>query len=226
MAAMVPLESRKIFIHGLEPKLTPDVLKEGFTEFGEVTEVFVAKDDLGMPKKFGFITFDGAAAARTALTAGHHTVQDVKLQIKTATPMNRSSGAMKASSGRGDGALALAPVSLASSFSSPLSGCSTVCAGYPGYGCAYPTAGVPGLEAYAAYGAVYGQPAHGRNAAFGSVHPGIYGAAHATPAAYGFGHTAYVGYGPGAQLAACYAQPASYGPAVAQLMAQPGYAPY
>jgi len=244
----IPLEARKIFIHGLEPKLTADVLKEGFSEFGTVAEVFVAKDDLGMPKKFGFITFDTQETAQKALNAGNHTVQDVKLQIKTATPMNRSSAAMKSATAAG------VPPAAFGTAASP--GCSSAscAAAYPGYagyatGYAAPQAAaaaaaaagagataVPGYDAYlaAAYGAAYA--AQARNAAaYSAVYPGMYGAMAVPQALTGFGAPAY---GCGAQMVAAYgAQPAgacaaaaaaygqAYGPAVAQL--QPAsYAPY
>jgi len=188
---------RKVFIGGLEPHLTSEALRDAFICFGRVVDIFVARDSNGIPKRFGFVTFESSSAAKKALDKASLRVADVSVQIKSATPMRSSADEPRSRSGSSSGG-------------GPLPSAGGTVGAY-GYGAAPPSAyGYGGYGApqtypppsgYVGYAPVYGQP----QVAHGSGY-GPYGGAYAAPVgyaplgyysppAYGGAYAGYAGYG-------------------------------
>ena len=58
----------KIFVGGLDFKLTSDELKEHFMRFGEVSDAIILKDIYtGQSRGFGFVTFAAPESAKAAI---------------------------------------------------------------------------------------------------------------------------------------------------------------
>ena len=65
--------SLKLFIGGLSAECTDDDLREAFGAHGEVTDVFIPKDDDGANKGIGFVSFASVDEATAAMDALHDT---------------------------------------------------------------------------------------------------------------------------------------------------------
>ncbi|NOY70995.1 MAG: RNA-binding protein [Gammaproteobacteria bacterium] len=62
------MPSNKIYLCNLPPSVTEALLKEHFTEYGEITEVQLLVDrKTKAPKGYGFITFTAESSAEKAL---------------------------------------------------------------------------------------------------------------------------------------------------------------
>lgn len=78
----------KIFVGGLDFKLTSEELKEHFIQFGEVQDAIILKDIFtGQSRGFGFVTFIEEAVAQNLIR--HNPVTEIagrRVDIKTAEP--------------------------------------------------------------------------------------------------------------------------------------------
>lgn len=73
--------SRKVHVGGITEKMTGDVLREYFSQFGQVLDVFVPKPF----RSFAFVTFEDAETA-TSLLGKELTIDDCKVTIGSAVP--------------------------------------------------------------------------------------------------------------------------------------------
>lgn len=75
----------KIHLGELDSMISPEALKETFSQFGLVVDVHTPRDPkTGERKNFGFVTFSSPDAFREALSRGSILVQGARVQIKAA----------------------------------------------------------------------------------------------------------------------------------------------
>lgn len=75
----------KIHLGELDALISPETLKETFSQFGLVVDVHTPRDPkTGDRKNFGFVTFSSPDAFRAALSRGSILVQGARVQIKAA----------------------------------------------------------------------------------------------------------------------------------------------
>ncbi|PIN17097.1 Polyadenylate-binding protein (RRM superfamily) [Handroanthus impetiginosus] len=60
---------RSLYVNNLDESITEDLLKDKFSEHGNVSSAFVMKDKNGKSKGFGFVNFDSHEAAKKAMEA-------------------------------------------------------------------------------------------------------------------------------------------------------------
>lgn len=202
-------DANKVFIGRLEPDMTVEMLTEKFTEkFGRVAGVFIAKG-----KSFGFITFETARAAKSALDAAKVEVDGTTVVIKSADPQGqRSSGG----GGRGR-SRSRSPPRYGSPYGPP--------GAYPGYPPPGPYGAYPGYSPYGFPPPAYGAPPP----AYGYAPPPGY-SPYGYPPPAGYPPPGYPAYPPGypygapPQGAVAY-PPAPHYPAIAPSSApgHPGY---
>jgi len=76
---------RKLFLGGLSPGVTKDMLLAHFGQFGTITDAVVMEQD-GKPRGFGFVTYDSAEMANTACRFSPHTLDGKVVDVKKAEP--------------------------------------------------------------------------------------------------------------------------------------------
>jgi RNA recognition motif-containing protein len=78
----------RIYVGNLKYEVTDDLLREMFSEFGEVTSADVIKDKFsGQSKGFGFVDMPNDAEAGDAIQALHDSMHDGrKLTVNEARP--------------------------------------------------------------------------------------------------------------------------------------------
>lgn len=83
----------KIFVGGLDFRLTNEELKQHFSEFGEIESAVILKDiNTGQSRGFGFVTFKDEAVAQDLILNVHYTtINGRKVDIKSAEPKQRDS---------------------------------------------------------------------------------------------------------------------------------------
>ncbi|KAL7064907.1 hypothetical protein AAHC03_05784 [Spirometra sp. Aus1] len=70
-----PINSRKIFVGGLNRQITSDALRAQFSRFGGVVDAIVVTDrQTGVSKGYGYVTFDLASTAEAVLATPNHQV--------------------------------------------------------------------------------------------------------------------------------------------------------
>lgn len=70
--------SNKLFVGGLLPSVTDEVLRQHFDKYGPISEAIVLRD-----RGFGFVTFEDASSASAAL-AGQHDIDGRPVSVKEA----------------------------------------------------------------------------------------------------------------------------------------------
>ena len=69
--------SKKLFVGGLSWNTSEDMLREAFTQYGEILEIKVITDrDTGRSRGFGFVTFADAGDASKAIAGMEGTELD------------------------------------------------------------------------------------------------------------------------------------------------------
>ena len=83
----------KIFVGGLDFRLTNEELKQHFSEFGEIDSAVILKDiNTGQSRGFGFVTFkDEAVAQDLIINMQVTTINGRKVDIKSAEPKQKDS---------------------------------------------------------------------------------------------------------------------------------------
>lgn len=83
----------KIFVGGLDFRLTNEELKQHFSEFGEIESAVILKDiNTGQSRGFGFVTFKSEAVAQDLiLNLQHTTINGRKVDIRSAEPKQKDS---------------------------------------------------------------------------------------------------------------------------------------
>jgi len=77
----------KIFIGGLKPELTDDMLKEYFGKFGNITEFEMPVDKVTKVRKgFGFITFEREDTMKDLINKRKVTIGEHTVDLRKATP--------------------------------------------------------------------------------------------------------------------------------------------
>ena len=84
----------RIYVGNLSYSVTDDVLRDMFTEFGDVASADVIKDKFsGQSKGFGFVEMPEKSEADDAINALHDSVQEGrKLTVNEARPRTNSGG--------------------------------------------------------------------------------------------------------------------------------------
>ena len=83
----------KIFVGGLDFKLTNEDLQQHFQQYGEIESAVILKDiNTGQSRGFGFVTFkEEAVAQRLILDVGTTNICGRKVDIKSAEPKQSNS---------------------------------------------------------------------------------------------------------------------------------------
>ncbi len=83
----------KIFIGGLKPELTDDMLREFFSQYGRITEFEMIIDKKTQLRKgFGFITFDKEDTVKELLSMKKVTIGEHTIDLRKATPKQDKPG--------------------------------------------------------------------------------------------------------------------------------------
>ena len=92
----------KIFVGGLDFKLTSEELKEHFMKFGEVHDAIILKDIYtGSSRGFGFVTFTNESVAQDLIKNNPVTeINGRRVDIKKAEPKDKNSGGSGGGGGR------------------------------------------------------------------------------------------------------------------------------
>ena len=212
-------DDSKLFVGGISPNITEDMLRQMFSQYGVVLDVRLITDrDTNMPKGYGFVTMDSPGAAHSAITG----LSGYKLADKTISV--RMAGANKGAPGMG---FTPPPAGFPGAPGppnpyGPPQGQSPAGPGVSPYGpgptpgaSPYPRPGQP-PAGYGPPAAAYGTPPAGYGPPQTSAPPG-----YAPPPA---GYGAHAGY---SQIPPGYAPPAGYGqyPPAGYSMPPPGYGP-
>jgi len=91
--------SKKIFVGGLSRDTSDDNFNGYFSQFGKVTDFIVIKDQGGVSKGFGFVTFDSEEGVDRAVNnQGGHTIDRKTVEVKRAVPRGDAGSGDKGSS--------------------------------------------------------------------------------------------------------------------------------
>ncbi|GMH17991.1 hypothetical protein Nepgr_019832 [Nepenthes gracilis] len=83
---MVDSERGKLFVGGISWETSEDILRDHFTQYGEVSSSVIAKDRItGSPRGFGFVTFVDPSSADKALD-DQHVIEGRTVEVKKAIP--------------------------------------------------------------------------------------------------------------------------------------------
>ncbi|XP_009860508.2 uncharacterized protein LOC100185025 [Ciona intestinalis] len=146
----------KLFVGGINPDTENDVVKEYFTQYGEIEEFERPVDkNTGKNRGFCFITYkkDGCIKLATALKTQE--LEGSKIDVKEAQPQVERSGR-----GGGRGGFGMGRGGWG---------------GHGGYGGGYGYGGGMGYDGYGAYGGYGGQYGPGGYGNYGGFHQGGYG---------------------------------------------------
>lgn len=58
-----------LYMKNLDQDITEELIKLKFSEFGKILSVYIAKDDYGNSKGFGFVNFESSDCAKRAMEA-------------------------------------------------------------------------------------------------------------------------------------------------------------
>jgi RNA recognition motif-containing protein len=102
------MDQNKLYVGNLPWSVTSDVLRDVFSEFGEVVDAVVISDRMsGRSKGFGFVTFADSAAAQAAIEKMHDSdMEGRKLVVNIARPKEErpvGGGGYRSRNGGGDG---------------------------------------------------------------------------------------------------------------------------
>lgn len=83
--AEAQVASKRVYVGGVKPEHTEEVLREYFSQYGTVTEVDVVEDKkTGQKRGFAFILFDDHDPADKVVLMKYHTINDKKCECKKA----------------------------------------------------------------------------------------------------------------------------------------------
>ncbi|XP_061596584.1 heterogeneous nuclear ribonucleoprotein A/B-like [Cololabis saira] len=78
---------KKIFVGGLNPETTEDMIREYFGEFGEIETIELPIDPKSKKRRgFIFITYKDEASVKKCLEKKYHTIQGGRCELKIAQP--------------------------------------------------------------------------------------------------------------------------------------------
>jgi len=84
------MPNNKIYLSNLSKAVTDALLKERFTEYGEITEVHLPLDGKSQePKGYAFITFALETSAENALEQDGKPFLDLEITVQIATEKHR-----------------------------------------------------------------------------------------------------------------------------------------
>lgn len=84
----------KLYVGNLSFKTTEDALRDAFSQFGNVTDVYVATDrETGRPRGFAFVTFSTAEESKLAIEKMHGVDLDGRaITVNEARPKEENGG--------------------------------------------------------------------------------------------------------------------------------------
>ena len=84
----------KLYVGKLSFKTTEDALRDAFSQFGNVTDVYVATDrETGRPRGFAFVTFSTAEESKLAIEKMHGVDLDGRaITVNEARPKEENGG--------------------------------------------------------------------------------------------------------------------------------------
>lgn len=90
----------KLYVGNLSFKTTEDALRDAFSQFGNVTDVYVATDrETGRPRGFAFVTFSTAEESKLAIEKMHGVDLDGRaITVNEARPKEENGGGRSFSS--------------------------------------------------------------------------------------------------------------------------------
>jgi len=89
----------KLFLGSISMDTTPDSISRHFEKYGQVTDTVVISKD-GIPRGFGFVTFETEESASAALN-DEHNLDGRHIDVKRATPKDEDRLAVPSGGGRG-----------------------------------------------------------------------------------------------------------------------------
>ena len=63
------LKFTNLYVKNIDPDVTEETLTQKFSEFGNITNLIIMKDEDNQPKGFGFINFETPDEAKQAVEA-------------------------------------------------------------------------------------------------------------------------------------------------------------
>ena len=84
----------KLYVGNMSFNTTEDALRDAFTQFGTVTDVYIANDrETGRPRGFAFVTFSSEAESKAAIEKMNGADLDGRaLTVNEARPKESSGG--------------------------------------------------------------------------------------------------------------------------------------
>lgn len=90
------MEKNKLFVGSLPWSITSDMLRDLFSQYGEISDVAVISDrDTGRSKGFGFVTFVNEEDAKKALEMDGKEVEGRAIVVNIARPRGESRGGFR-----------------------------------------------------------------------------------------------------------------------------------
>lgn len=87
------MDKNKLFVGSLPWSITSDMLRDMFSQYGEIVEAMVISDRAtGRSKGFGFVTFADEAAAQKALEMDGREVEGRTIVVNVAKPRENRNG--------------------------------------------------------------------------------------------------------------------------------------
>ena len=85
------LRTNKIFVGGLSKASTADSVRAHFSQYGNVTDVLMKFDEMGISRGFCFVEFDNEETAELACQSVPMSVDDKQVECKLARPLGDKS---------------------------------------------------------------------------------------------------------------------------------------
>lgn len=82
--------SNRIYVAGLDGKVSAAELRAYFEKFGELTDVYIPNNhQTGQPKHFGFVTFSGGDSSANCLGTPMHEINGQSVELKPCVPKDQ-----------------------------------------------------------------------------------------------------------------------------------------
>lgn len=96
--------SNKVFVGGLPLRCTDEEFTNYFMQYGDITDVVVMKDDMGVSRRFGFVTYAETGSVDMIIAQyDDHRIDNKWIEVKRAIPRDKIAPGTQLGKGQGMG---------------------------------------------------------------------------------------------------------------------------